>query len=310
MRRKIISAILLLLSCQLHAQEKRVAITMDDVPFNAMPAHYTLREIQAANRKLLRQLLQQQTPVAAFINGYDSLATRPALRRQLIRSWTRQPLVTQGNHTLHHRNCAELSLPQFQEEVAANDRIIRMANGHQSVPYFRFPFNSLGKDSLEQAARRHYLQQLGYDAVPFTIESADYVYNALYTAAIHRHDQPAADSIAQAYLDFTLTSFSFYEKLTLEIFHRPIPHIYLCHANLLHADHYTALIAALRARGYQFISLAAALQDPVYASPVYYHGAAGFSWLFRWMPDAAQRRHYLQTSPDPDARIYKAYQAL
>lgn len=293
----------LLLSLVGTAQHKQVAITMDDVPFNAMPGYYSVRQVQEASHQLLGKIKTGNTPVSIFINGQGSVSPDKATERLgLLQQWVEDPLITLGNHTLHHLNCAEIPLEQFKEEVMINDYIIRTVAKDKPIKYFRFPFNAIGKDSTEQAARLSYLEQKGYTSVPFTVESSDYMYAALYTEALRKNDPAKAKDIAATYIRYTLQSFVYFEKLTQEVFGRPIPQVYLCHANQLHADYYDVLIKALQQAGYSFISLEDALKDKAYATPVYYHQQYGFSWLFRWMPDEQKRKNYLRTSPDPDMK--------
>jgi hypothetical protein len=45
---------------------------------------------------------------------------------------------------------------------------------------------------------------------------------------------------------------------------------------------FAELIAATRRRGYRFVTLDEALQDPAYARPDGYNGRFGPSWLHRW----------------------------
>ncbi|NSL87730.1 polysaccharide deacetylase family protein [Chitinophaga sp. Mgbs1] len=293
------------------AQAKLVAITMDDVPFNAMPSRYTVEQVKAAGKTLLEKITQQQTPVTIFINGDACMSPEKAAERwETLRSWVNHPLITPANHSLRHLNCGEMPLAQFREEVSINDYIIRKVWGDKPLHYFRFPFNNQGKDSAAQAERLQYLQDKGYTAAPFTVESADYMYAALYDAALAKKDKAGAAALVKEYIRSTLAGFAFAEQLSQEQFGRNIPQIYLCHANQLHTDHYGELIAALRERGYQFISMEAAMQDTAYASPVYYYGPYGFSWLFRWIKDAAVRKQYLRNSPDANAKIYSAYEQL
>jgi len=58
--------------------------------------------------------------------------------------------------------------------------------------------------------------------------------------------------------------------------------VLLLHANELNADTCTSLVAAIRARGYRFVSLAEATSDAAYRRPDTYTGALGTSWIHRW----------------------------
>ena len=59
-------------------------------------------------------------------------------------------------------------------------------------------------------------------------------------------------------------------------------HTLLLHANDINADHFSALAAMLRKRGYKFVSLDEAMTDPAYQLPEA-QTPRGLSWLHRWM---------------------------
>lgn len=75
---------------------------------------------------------------------------------------------------------------------------------------------------------------------------------------------------------------TFYEKLSRDLLGREPAQILLLHANALNAEYLGELAEMMQARGYQFISLEAALQDPAYTLPDEYVGQSGLSWLQRW----------------------------
>ena len=68
----------------------------------------------------------------------------------------------------------------------------------------------------------------------------------------------------------------------LELTGREIPQILLLHVNSLDADRFDTLAEALRHRGYRFVSVAQALEDPVYRLPDQFVGAPGNSWFNHW----------------------------
>ena len=65
---------------------------------------------------------------------------------------------------------------------------------------------------------------------------------------------------------------------------RDAAQITLLHVNALARDHLSAVLEALAASGWQFISLDEALADPLYALPDQYVGSCGCSWIARIAP--------------------------
>jgi hypothetical protein len=88
------------------------------------------------------------------------------------------------------------------------------------------------------------------------------------------------------------------EQLALDLFGRAIPHVVVLHANSLNADHFGALAAMLKQRGYRFISLDDALRDSAYASPLGLSGFEGESWLENWSRQVGLRPSQQPAVPD------------
>ena len=58
--------------------------------------------------------------------------------------------------------------------------------------------------------------------------------------------------------------------------------ILLVHASALNGAAFDAFARHLESRGYRFITLERALDDPAYALPDDYVAAGGISWIHRW----------------------------
>lgn len=310
MKRIILAIALFSLTQEGWSQNKYVAITMDDMPFHAVNKSLSINEIKRINDAILQQITQSKTPVAAFING-DGCWSREQtdLRLTILKSWLDHPLIISGSHTWQHLNAANESLDRFKEDVISNEYLLKPLS-KDSLHYFRFPYNALGQDSISQKERADFLTQRGYTIAPFTIESADYLFNAMYVNELTKGDKMRADSIAKNYIKFTVDLFRYFETLSQELYARNICHIYLCHANQLHADYYYQLIQVLKAEGYQFITLDAALKDDAYKQPLNYYKKFGVSWMYRWMKDPKERKKYMMKEPEVNEKLYKEYQLL
>ena len=308
LRSCVVVALLFVAFLSAFGQQKRVAITIDDIPRNGWVADKDAESLM--NSDFLRHILQAGTPVGAFFTPGNTLEDDSVLMHSNMLLWIEEPLVTLGNHTMRHRNHAETDRKGFVDDVMIADSIIRSYIVSKPLKYFRFPFNALGKDSADQAMKRGYLTDKGYILTPFTIESSDYAYNAVYANEIRNGNTRRADSIAYAYVEYTIALFNETERFSKELFGRDIAHIFLCHDNLLHVQCYPELIRRLKEQGYTFITLDEALQDPIYQTPNYYHGKAGISWIYRWIADTAKRKEYLRKASDPDMNIYREFQRL
>jgi hypothetical protein len=92
--------------------------------------------------------------------------------------------------------------------------------------------------------------------------------------------------------------FTFFEAVSRRVASREIPQILLLHANTLNADRFDALAEALKQRGYTFVTVARALEDPVYRLRDEFVGAPSNSWFNHWEITAG--RAPVPTPPPPD----------
>lgn len=286
--------------------QRTVSITIDDVP------NTKLYEAEHFSSPLLKTLDSLHIHVAIFINEAN-LQQSLALERNknLLKSWLVKDYITAGNHGYAHKNYAEIGFAEFQKEVTMGEVITKqILHGlKKESRYFRFPFNAAGNDSLEYITAQNFLHEKNYIATPFTIESEDWLHAILYDKALAENDIKKAEWIGNEYVNFTLRLFAHFDSLSITLYKRPVKQIYLCHDNKLNADYLGKIVNQLKKQEYKFISLGDALNDPVYRSPIYYYGKAGFSWFYRWMPDVAMRKKLMRAEPG-DEKIQKAFEEL
>ena len=292
------------------AQQKQVAITLDDAPLSSWSERTPLKALEEANAKILRAVNRYTVPICIFINESRLIKEGETdARINILKQWLSNPLITAGNHSYSHPNYANMEASAFQDEIIKGEVITKklLEGTGRSLQYFRFPFNALGRDSITKAAMQIFLKEKNYISTPFTIESRDYLFNALYQQALEKNDKTRAKAIADAYITYTIASFDYFETLSKQLYQRQVPQIFLGHVNALHADCFTTLIEQLQKKGYTFIDLASALKDDVYNQHDYYAGPYGFSWFYRWERDPQKRKKLLQSEPEPPDEIYQQY---
>ncbi len=271
---------LLISSPNASAQTKEIAITIDDVPLNGR--HFELARLQAMTDKLLAAIKRQQVPTVGFVN--ESLLYLPGEtdgRIALLRQWTNSG-VELGNHTFAHVGFKDTPIAQYEDDFVRGETITRTILKEKGLKprYFRHPFLQMGPTlELEQSFEK-FIADRGYRTAPVTIDILDWMFRVAYANAITQHDAELAKSVAAEYLKFADLKFDFCERVTNELFGRPIKHILLLHANELNADNFDQLIAVFKSRGYRFISLEEALTDPVYKFPEKYLPTS--DWLGHW----------------------------
>jgi hypothetical protein len=83
--------------------------------------------------------------------------------------------------------------------------------------------------------------------------------------------------------------FSFFEDVSRRTIGREIAQVLILHANSLNADRFGAVANAIVRRGYRFVTLADALEDPAYRRADNFVGAPSNSWFSHWEVTAGRR---------------------
>lgn len=98
--------------------------------------------------------------------------------------------------------------------------------------------------------------------------------------------------LAEAYVEHMVAALGAARELAMSKVGRDVAHITLLHVNQLAADHLSKVLDTLSTRGWQFVSLDAALADDVYARRDGYAGPCGCSWLARIEPALTPQGDY------------------
>jgi len=271
------------------APERTVAVSFDDLP--ATPAGVVANDIASLKEltsKLLSAVRKYNVPAVGFVNEGKLFVEGEGPgdadgRIGLLRMWLDAGLEL-GNHTYSHRDLNTMPLDQFQADVLRGETVTRglLKQRGQRLRYFRHPLLHVGSDLKVRRAFEVFLSNHGYTVAPVTIDSDEFVYAAAYARALRRGDMPVAVRIADDYLRYMGQVFTFFEDVSKRVTGREIPQILLLHANTLNADRFDALAEALRQRGYTFVSVAQALEDPAYRLRDEFVGAPANSWFNHW----------------------------
>jgi len=238
------------------------------------------------------------------VRGEDLQGQR--VRIDLLEAWVRAGFEL-GNHTYSHRSLNQVPIEEFEADVVRGEPATAalLATRGLKLRYFRHPFLQVGLDFEKRAAFEAWLAKRGYRVAPVTIDNDDYIFAAVYAAALRAEDPALAERTASAYVSYMKEVFDFNESLSETLFGRPIRPILLLHANELNADHVDEIFGLLRERGYAFVSLDRALEDPAYLSKDTYAGRWGISWMHHWELSMGRKR---TGSPDPPSWVTEAYE--
>ena len=288
---------------------REVAITFDDLPI----AGVLPRDIDASReltRKLLAAIAAHHVPVTAFVNEDKLNAGDGSVdpqRVDLLTQWLDAGLDL-GNHAYSHPDLHSTPLETFEENVVKGEAVLRpLLKARGLAPrFFRHPFLHTGRD-LEQRGRfDRFLSAHGYRIAPVTIDNDEYIFAAAYDRTMARGDTAAARRVADAYVPYMDAKMAFFERNSRDLFAREIRQVLLVHANMLNADRFGELATMFERRGYRFISLDRALEDPAYQTLDTYVGPAGITWLHRWALTKGMPKAFYAGEPETPAFVAEA----
>lgn len=274
MKLKILLVILLLTlsAARTVAQTREVAITIDDLPLNGGP--FDAARIRKMTDAFLAAIKKHQIPVVGFVN--ESLLYRNGetdARVAILKQWL-EGGVELGNHTFSHLGFANAALTDFTDDFVRGDAVTRLLMKPNKPRYFRHPFLQQGKTAADEKAFEDFASARGYKMAPVTVDVMDWMIVAAYLKARSQNDEALVKRVSEEYVKFAVQRFDYSEQVAQELFSRPIKHIVLMHANELTAENLDALAAMLSSKGYKFISVEEALQDPIYQMPEKYLGTS------------------------------------
>ena len=268
---------------------RTAAITFDDLPvISVTPLDAAGR--RTITKKLLESIARHKVPAIGFVNEYGlyGFERRPhgAADRNgvaLLQMWLDGGLEL-GNHTFAHTDLHATSPELFEQDIVLGEAVTAklMQRKGMRPRYFRHPYLHTGRDLATRRDTERFLAERGYRVAPVTVDNEDWAFAAAYSKAAQRGDKPLMRRIAGAYLRYTEQVLAYSETLSVTLFGREIRQVVLLHANMLNADHFDAVARMMKARGYSFISLDAALEDEAYRSDDTYTGEDAINWLDRW----------------------------
>lgn len=283
--------------------QKQISITIDDIP--------DTKNFERYGKSLLLDALDSlNIPIAIFINE-NKIDTSKITHIQLLTDWLERDYVTAGNHTFSHKRYSNTDFELYKKEILNGQKLTTKITG-KAVKHFRFPYNDLGKDSLQQTMIRNFLVEHNLKLSPFTIESSDWMYNYLYKHYLSENDSVKAAFIGNQYVEKTVEYVNYFESITLKEYNRSVKHIYLCHDNLINSHYLAQIVNRLKQHSYQFIAYENALSDPIYKQENLYYKKWGISWIYRWITDKKKRSKLMKSEPDimPTYNDFKRVETL
>lgn len=286
--RIIVAVVLCFLANISGAQNRTVAITIDDLPLAlaGSPANVTpaerLAETRAVNLAILNGLKKHHAWAIGFVNEKKVVDGGAAQSRAILQQWIRYGNDL-GNHTFAHLDLSKISAEEFEKEVVDGEASVKllMAGAGKPVSYLRFPYNHTGETAEKHGKVAAFLKKQGYEVATCTVDNSDWVFARAYRLMLDRNDQDAAQRLRTAYIEYTGQELEYYSQLHKQIFGHEDPHVMLLHASRLNADTIDDVLGVFEQAEYRFVTLKQAQSDPAYKTPETLT-SDGPMWGYRW----------------------------
>jgi len=300
----------LALSSPALAQDRRVAVTFDDLPYQASDAALCDPvQLMRLTTEFVAMLKPLDTHGTAFVNeGKVCEPTRVSTLPTALGVWLDGGLDL-GNHSFSHINIHQTTAEAYLADVdagAPTTRAALEARG-RTLHWFRHPYLFTGETQEKHDAIAAGLTQRGYTVAPVTLDNNDWMFADVYRKAERLGDEALKRRVGEAYVAHMTTVLDFFEPYSAELTGGREPaQVLLLHANSLNQAWYPQIHALYLARGYRFVTLEEALSDPIYRHEDHYVRANGISWLHRWTRTEGKP---IRWEPEPPAWIVAAYKA-
>ncbi|WP_133130529.1 polysaccharide deacetylase family protein [Legionella yabuuchiae] len=237
-----------------YAAHKKIALTIDDLPFVGDYKNQHLAMI-------IDTLKSKKVPATGFIIAGNVHSENWAVLNQF-----REAGLGLGNHTFNHTNLNSANVNDYIEEVDVADKILSPVLTEPK--FFRYPYLAMGKGAKRKQVLE-FLAEKNYHIAPITIDSKDFIFNQLLLSVPESGRRSYLENLKPAYLDFIWQQTLKAEGLNRTSTHHDKPQILLVHANLLNAYILSDIIDLFKEHQYEFIRLEEALNIQENNTPKY-----------------------------------------
>lgn len=240
------------------AQDKRIALTFDDVPRQA-GAFLTP---DGRSEKLLAALKEAGVAQAAFFVTTGQL-DRPdgAGGEARIAAYVAAGHVI-ANHSFGHTHLNQSSAVDYLADIDRAQVWLAGRPGYR--PWFRFPYlDEGGRDKAKRDAVRAGLAARGLSNGYVTADGSDWHLEALTIAARDAGREIDMAALRKLYLQSQLSGIAYHDALARRTLGRSAAHVMLLHETDLAALFLVDLVRELRRDGWTIISADEAFADPI-----------------------------------------------
>ncbi|STX52086.1 polysaccharide deacetylase [Legionella busanensis] len=244
---------LALFSSICYAQEREIAITMDDLPLVASQMNTEANQQRSRERftNIINTFTKYHVPVTGFVIAGSIEKGQWDFLQQFINAG-----FIIGNHTYSHPNLNKIGAEKYIKDMDRADKILSPL--FSTPKYFRYPYLAEGSKQTKQKILT-YLKEHNYIVAPVTIDSKDFEFNEKVYKVPFRSREKFIQKIKSKYLAYIWQQTLNAEKRSNKTGNKQI---LLIHANLLNSYLLGDILEMYQKNGYKFISLAEALESP------------------------------------------------
>lgn len=235
------------------AEEKEIAITMDDLPLVASRMNTPGNRQRSTERftQIVETFQKYQVPVVGFVIAGAIEKGQWEFLEQF-----RKAGFMLGNHTYSHYDLNHVSVDKYLADL---DRADKKLTPIMTEPkYFRYPYLAEGNKDKKQKVY-DYLKEHHYTIAPVTIDTKDFDFNAMLYKVPFRSRVNYIQKLKPRYLAYIWKQTLRAEK---NAHGKNVKQILLIHANLLNSYLLGDVLEMYQKNGYKFISLTEALKNP------------------------------------------------
>ena len=264
---------------------RKIAITIDDGP--AVGVGRDVEAFLKVANAIRETFVAEKVPAIMFVNEHQlNVEGERDKRVEVVRKWLEAGLDL-GNHTYSHPRLDNAQVSRYLDNIVKGEVITRplLEERGKKLVWFRYPFLATGNAGTAKAIE-DFLSRRGYKIAPVSVDYADYSYSGVYSRHLRSGAKEKADELFATVMTRLDEAFAQAEKRSVEVLGYELPQTLLIHCNEMNALTLRSTIQRIRDRGYRFVSLDEAMQDPAYNLPNIRPGGLGGGGLFNSLATA------------------------
>ncbi len=228
-----------------------------------------------------KSFVAEKVPAIMFVNERQlNVEGQRNARIAVLQRWADAGLDL-GNHTFSHPNLTNVTVEAFCDDVIKGEVITRplLEARRKKLTWFRYPFLATGTGPTAKAVE-DFLALRGYRIAPVTVDYHDYSFAGTYARHVRAGQSESAEQQFGNVMQALDAAFTRSETRSREVLGYEIRQVLLIHCNEMNALTLPQTLQRIRGRGYDFVSMDEAMDDPAYKLTGLRAGAMGGGGFF------------------------------